>query len=258
MSMSHQDPTYGKSYSDQDSCDSVTSNLVKEVAIYTAIFADYDNLKEPDNPILNADLYCFTDNPNLTSNFFNVIHVSLPLPDPVRSARKYKILGHPIVNKYHYSIWFDAAFRLKFTDALEVIRKCLPEENDYLAAVKNAKKNCIYQEYEYIKTVNNKPRFLDHQYIMDRQIETYRQEGYPENNGLISSGFLIKNNRSKDLQELMQAWWQEIEKFSRRDQLSFNYVVWKLQKKYRALDINIWDNEFVKWDPHLALPPAPI
>ncbi len=205
----------------------LTGKAKKTVAVYTAIFGNYDDLKEPEGPILNADLYCFSDNLNLIGNFFRVIYVPLPLPDAVRSARKYKILGHPIVNKYHYSIWIDAAFRLKFHDALEVIRKCLPEESDYLATVRNATKNCIYQEYEYIKTVNNRPRFLDHQHIMDRQIETYRQEGYPENNGLISSGLLIKNNRSKDLQELMLAWWKEITKYSRRDQLSFNYVVWK-------------------------------
>ncbi|BDQ04625.1 MAG: hypothetical protein KatS3mg084_0143 [Candidatus Dojkabacteria bacterium] len=149
----HKNTTNNKLFTQKDYFYSVNDSdqAVNKVAVYTAIFGNYDNLKEPDNPILNADLYCFTDNPNLTSNFFNVIHVSLPLPDPVRSARKYKILGHPIVNKYHYSIWFDAAFRLKFTDALEVIRKCLPEENEYLAAVKNAEKIVFIKSMSILK-----------------------------------------------------------------------------------------------------------
>ena len=46
----------------------------------------------------------------------------------------------------------------------------------------------------------------------------------------------------------MEAWWNEIEKYSHRDQLSFNYVLWKNQKIHFAyLDKTLCDSEYFHW-----------
>ena len=50
----------------------------------------------------------------------------------------------------------------------------------------------------------------------------------------------------------MKAWWQEVTNGSYRDQLSFNYIAWKLRFSFHALDWDLRDNHCFDW-----LPPAP-
>lgn len=46
------------------------------IVIYTAIFGKYDALKEPDYVDAEADYVCFTDQPDIVSNVFDVVQVS--------------------------------------------------------------------------------------------------------------------------------------------------------------------------------------
>lgn len=57
---------------------------------------------------------------------------------------------------------------------------------------------------------------------MKTQINRYRKEGYPDHNGLVAGGFVVRDNRSNNVKLLMKAWWREIARWSRRDQLIFN------------------------------------
>ena len=54
----------------------------------------------------------------------------------------------------------------------------------------------------------------------------------------------------------MEKWWEELKNKSHRDQLSFNYVVWKLQTDIVSyLDKNIYKSEYFKWNPgHKKIP----
>ena len=48
----------------------------------------------------------------------------------------------------------------------------------------------------------------------------------------------------------MEDWWSEIEKYSHRDQLSFNYALWKNKNSIKIfyLDKNIYDSKFFHWN----------
>jgi hypothetical protein len=48
-----------------------------------------------------------------------------------------------------------------------------------------------------------------------------------------------------------EVWWDEISRHSRRDQLSFNYVAWKLGFEYSTLPGCVDQNEFFDRKPHL-------
>lgn len=221
-----------------------------KIAIYTAIFGGRDTLINPGHKIKNADLFCFTDNPSNKNKYFKTIIRKPTHRDPNRSAKKYKVLGDKILDKYEYLIWVDGNMIIKFDDAEKVVQECLPTKEHYIAFMKHPDgRNCIYEEYEFIKSNNYNERF-DKQIIMDNQIQKYRLENYPKHNGLIASGFIVKDNTSEDMHELMNAWWNEIENHSRRDQLSFNYIAWKSKKSYNVIDKVIWDNVFIRCTNH--------
>jgi hypothetical protein len=55
----------------------------------------------------------------------------------------------------------------------------------------------------------------------------YQQEAFPAGQGLIEGNlFALRPNRPAATL-FFSAWWEELEKGSRRDQLSANYVIWK-------------------------------
>lgn len=45
----------------------------------------------------------------------------------------------------------------------------------------------------------------------------------------------------------MEAWKNEILIGSHRDQLSFNYVLWKLNEKIKSINLNLISNPYFKW-----------
>ena len=89
------------------------------------------------------------------------------------------------------------------------------------------KRNCIYEEYKAIKRLWNKGNKKDDLVFITKQIHRYLNDNYPKNNGLISSGIIARRHNEDDCIKTMEHWWKEIDHWSKRDQLSFNYVAWK-------------------------------
>ena len=55
----------------------------------------------------------------------------------------------------------------------------------------------------------------------------YVKENFPHKLGLVESNVMIRKHNKNESIELMEKWWNEINKYSHRDQLSFNYLLWK-------------------------------
>ena len=51
--------------------------------------------------------------------------------------------------------------------------------------------------------------------------ERYKKEKFPDNNGLIEGCLIIRKHNEKEVINQMENWFEEIEKYSHRDQLSF-------------------------------------
>src|SRR5688572_2248785 len=97
---------------------------MKQIAIYTAIFADYDTLKLPPQDT-GCDYFCFTDNHNLRSDIYKIRLQSRRFANPARDARYYKILSHQVLPQYRYSLWVDASASFKFNNIQEFVRSTL-------------------------------------------------------------------------------------------------------------------------------------
>ena len=63
---------------------------------------------------------------------------------------------------------------------------------------------------------------------MNKKIrERYNAEHFEDNYGLGEFSFIIRRHNKKDCINIMEKWWNEIINYSHRDQLSFNYILWK-------------------------------
>lgn len=216
--------------------------------VYTAIYGSKDVLKDPLYISKNFDYVCFTNDKDIKSNIWKVVYKEETHKDPVRSAKIFKVKPHEYLSEYDTSIWVDANFIVK-NDLNSFLAKCddLKDAN-MLLFQHDQGRNCIYDEAKII---------IDHQKddpdIVKKQIQKYREEEYPAQRGLSANSIMLKKHNDNDIIKLADMWWDEISQFSRRDQLSLYYCIWKLDIKHYLLgypNTDIRDNQWFQWLPH--------
>lgn len=223
---------------------------MSKIVIYTSIFGKYDNLIEDQLKIKNVDYVCFTEN-NIKSDTWKIIE-SVPIyEDPNRNAKKFKILPHRYLQEYDYSIWIDGNIKV-IDDVSQIIQDHPYQVYDHMKVFDA--RNCIYQEASAIinmgiENLKKNPSrkelaFKDNPEIIKAQMNKYLHIGYPPQNGLATNPIILRHHKNKEVIKIMEDWWQEIKYWSKRDQLSFNYIAWKHNFQYKFLEGNSRNNKY--------------
>ena len=208
------------------------------VVVYTAVTGGYDDILDPQYVSSDMDYICFTDNPDLHSDVWQIRMVENPEGlDNIRLARKYKCLAADILSEYDYSIWLDGKFCLA-GDIRELINIYAIDSG--LLAFPHYERDCVYEEANACLKVGkgNADEIL-------HQVKKMQNKGYPEKNGLVDTGCLIRNHRDALLSKVMREWWHEIQTESTRDQLSFNYICHKNDYKYDLINMDLYNNSYL-------------
>jgi ABC-type polysaccharide/polyol phosphate transport system ATPase subunit len=224
--------------------------LPNRKVVYTAILGGYDDLKTPRHVAEGWDYICFTDNPELKSNFWQMRYCektaliesgALCADNPRRLGKFFKMKPHLLFPAYRESLWVDGSFSI-IGDINEYIGTYL-READMLCFV-HPERDCVYDEAAVCVAAGFAP-----QGETDRQMSKYRDAGMPAHCGLIASGLLYRKH-TDEIAELNDLWYNETMDGTPRDQLSFNYCCYKLGFKYDLCPLNYWDNPFFKHSPH--------
>lgn len=223
---------------------------MEKTVIYTAIFGGKDKLLEPEFKPAGCDFVCFSDT-EFTSPTWKVVKTEMIGNDPVRNARRHKVLAHKLFPEYTYSVWVDGNIIVR-GDVNELIAEKLQHMNmaiyDHAYTTGDAR-DCVYDEAKALLKFSKGSKYKDDPELIKAQIAKYKAEGYPKHNGLISSMELIRRHNEPDVVATMEDWWREIDAHSRRDQLSFNYVAWKHQL---PLEVIHEDSRYNKYFLHTA------
>jgi len=176
---------------------------------YTAIFGDYEELKEP-TPVTPGWRYiCYTDQP-LKSDVWEIVQMKV-IDTPQRTARWVKIMGWV---DWQFSMWVDASFQIN-CDLNEwwALRFKSP-----FSAARHPLRSDIYAEARSC-IINNRG---DNGKVQ-KQDDRYRAMHFPMNTGIITSGIMLRENTPECI-DLHEKWWSELSRESVRDQLSFAFV----------------------------------
>ena len=207
--------------------------------IYTCISGSYDTLKDVQNYDENWDYICFSNvyPPGVRGNWEvrEIPRILDPL-DQTRRARALKILPHLFLPDYEISIWIDGTIEIIQSPMKFVTSLIAPD--DVFALSFHPDRTCVYQEKDACIRYGK-----DDQRILNEQAERYRKEGYPENWGMIQSMIIYRRN-TKDVERLCNLWWEQVLTYSKRDQMSFNYVLWKFPIRIKTLSPSIVCSEF--------------
>jgi hypothetical protein len=215
---------------------------MKRTAVYTVIFGGYDSLLTPVRRSDNCDYFCFTDDPGLTSEFWQIRLLQDPALEAARLSRKPKILPHLYFPEHEDSLYLDANLLLvgDIDTYIETYCRTSP-----ILLVKHGERDCIYEELQACIEGQR-----DDAEVMTTQIERYRAEGFPAHYGLTVGSFIYRRHQDPAVIALMELWWQELSQSSKRDQLSLTYCLWRQKVNPDLYYGNNWNNDYFIWVPH--------
>jgi len=196
-----------------------------KVLVYSAITQGYDSIKPG-------------------RDFWFIDPTYIDSPEPARRAKYPKVMLHHILPGVEYSVWLDGSIRIGPTlRPSDLIERYLTDGCD-MAVMKHPERDCLFEEARAcVKLAKDSPATLA------RQTVQYDFEGHPKHWGLSETGVMIRRH-TPEVNAFCDAWWREIERHSRRDQVSFPYVQRRMGLRVRQIE----GRPFFTVEPHTVKP----
>lgn len=206
-------------------------NIKKDFLVLTCALGEKDIIKDPPVAFKSCDYIAIVDKKHdikVWDQFSFYDFSSIDSYKHRRNAKIYKILSSLLFSDYKYIIWHDANHQL-IKDPIDIIEE-YGEHDLYL--LKHPIRNCAYDEMDIVSG------YLDSQENLYQQKKYYQQQGFPKNYGLFAMGNHIKRVNDKTTTFGLK-WWEHITKFSSRDQCSFTYCLWDMEKNGQKINYTI-------------------
>ncbi|KAI4318668.1 hypothetical protein MLD38_032344 [Melastoma candidum] len=156
-----------------------------------------------------------------------------PYDEPRRNGKVPKILTHRLFPQAQYSIWIDGKMEL-VVDPLLMLERYLWRGNHTFAIAQHKHHKNIYEEADA-----NKRRKRYARPLIDLHMKIYKYEGMEpwsfkkENPSDVPEGAIIVREHTALNNLFSCLWFNEVDLFTPRDQLSFGYVVYRLKGSFK-------------------------
>ncbi|KAF3782035.1 hypothetical protein EJ110_NYTH35228 [Nymphaea thermarum] len=146
-----------------------------------------------------------------------VIVKNLPYTDLRKAGKVPKFLSHRLFPASRYSIWIDSKLRLH-ADPLLILEHFLWRKGAEYAISNHYDRHCVWEEVLQNKRLNKyNHRAIDDQFLF------YQFDDVPEGSFIVRAHTPMSNLFSC-------LWFNEVNRFTSRDQLSFAYTYLKLRR----------------------------
>jgi hypothetical protein len=193
----------------------------KQKVVYTCLTGDYDNLMRLSYVDNDWDYVCFTDNQSLLKKKRKFMWDIRPLLfdrlDNSKNQRWHKVNVLDIFPQYEESIYIDANINILTPYLFDTVKN---SNTDILVPL-HIFRDCVYEELDAV--ISKKK---DDEKVCRELIEYIKSKGFPSHYGLSENNIMYRRHVSCKIKKIMPEWWQLIENYSTRDQLSFTYVLW--------------------------------
>lgn len=210
-------------------------------AVYTALLGRHEALAEqPLAPSTDVPFICFTDDPDLRSDTWDVRVVSPLLElDPVRSARALKLTGHEDLAAYAETLWVDARVRLA-ADPGQILDTWLDGAD--LATARHSYRADVVTEFEEV-LLNG----LDESSRLYEQLTHYTTIAPDLLEAPVPWTALLARRHTPDVRRAMDEWLLHVVRYSRRDQLSFVHAMSRAGVAPRLVDLDNHSSDIHRW-----------
>ncbi|VVB08633.1 unnamed protein product [Arabis nemorensis] len=234
------------------------------IAVISCIFGNSDRLRHPASKMvssLSRKDVCFVvfvdeitmqtlsaegqapDEAGFIGLWKLVVVRNLPYPDMRRVGKIPKLLPHRLFPSARYSIWLDSKLRLQL-DPLLILEYFLWREGHEYAISNHYDRHCLWEEVAQNKKLNK----YNHT-VIDEQFEFYKTDGLTRFNASdpnkllpsnVPEGSFIVREHTPMSNLFSCLWFNEVERFTPRDQLSFAYTYQKLIRTNPDTPFNLY------------------
>ncbi|TVU26291.1 hypothetical protein EJB05_28830 [Eragrostis curvula] len=158
---------------------------------------------------------------------------NMPYNDMRRVGKIPKFLAHRLFPSSRFSIWLDSKLRLQ-TDPILILEYFLWRHGYEYAISNHYDRHCVWEEVAQNKKLNK----FNHT-IIDQQFEFYQADGLTRFNpsdpdkllpSYVPEGSFILREHTPMSNLFSCLWYNEVDRFTPRDQLSFAYTYLKLRR----------------------------
>lgn len=217
-------------------------NKEEKIAVYTCIVGGYDDLIQPLVEDSRCDYYYLGFNKSENIGAYKCVDITGRFPNAIsndyhRINRYCKTHPHIFFPQYDYSVYVDGSIQIQ-TNISHLLRKI----GDIGIASYGMPFAIDTYEHAVSLWYRNGKGEPDGRIRIQNQMQRYAEEGFPRLFGLTENGVLVREHNNDNCIRIMDTWWDEVLNYSRRDQLSFMYAIWK--NGFTPQDIGYIDDTF--------------
>lgn len=238
---------------DFDDVDRTAMQACQGVVVASAIFGNYDQMQQPKNISEESKrsvcFFMFIDSitqralqvPSQVGLWRVVVIRNLPYRDARRTGKIPKLLLHRLFPFARFSIWVDGKLEL-VQDPYKLLERFLWRTNDTFAISQHYRRFDVFVEAEANKAAgkySNKS--------IDAQMEFYKSEGLVPYSSAklpitsdVPEGCVIIREHTPIANLFSCLWFNEVDRFTSRDQLSFGIVRDKLMASVPSFHLNMF------------------
>lgn len=195
---------------------------MNKFVVYTAIVGNYDDINQPKLVNDRFDYVLFSnDIPQERVGVWQVRNIPYFNEDKTLIARWVKTHPEELLADYEVSVWMDGNLVIRSEFVYERVLD-LYDNDVAVSSMWHDKRDCAYDEAVEVALWGH-----EHENVVVDWMHFLLRANYPEHNGLFETNVMYRNHKKPDIQALDGLWWNCIDHYSRRDQLSFNYSLWK-------------------------------
>lgn len=214
--------------------------------VYTVQTGGYDVVLQPKVIDERFDYVLFTD---VVSEKKKGVWEVRPIPyenaDLTRLSRYPKMHPNELLSEYKASLYIDANIQIISQKIYERFIELYEQEVDW-ASVKHPYRDCIYDEAYVTYGLDTEANIM-------RWCHRLKTEGYPMHRGLLENGVTYRMHNDTT-QKVNEMWWSLYEQYTRRDQLTLYYVLWKVPEikvdQILPEGESVWHSESVQIHKH--------
>ncbi len=192
---------------------------MKQFVVYTVQTGGYDTVQQPLVLDERFDYVLFTDVVTEPKNgIWNVRPIPYENADQTRLSRYPKMHPNELLAEYAASLYIDANVQIIGRRIYDRVVECYEQGIDW-AGIQHPFRDCIYDEAYVIYGLDTEANIF-------RWCHRLRQECYPRHRGLNENNIIFRTHND-EVKEVDTMWWSLYEEYTRRDQLTLYYVLWK-------------------------------
>lgn len=184
------------------------------IAHITAVIGGIDDEHEVPEQTIKAHKWFFTgkQHPGLSDR---------------QAALYYKQQHHNFLTGYDYYIWTDGKIKITCNDFYQQLIDQLGESE--IGIMKHLYRDCIYKEVDHIEhCIKHGNEYLATRYAhrpIREQVNAYKKQGYPRDNGLNDCCIFITRN-TPNVRTIFNEWWRVCSEFDHFDQTAIKFICW--------------------------------